>query len=151
MKKLLFLAAAFVFSFAVKAQTTPDSLARFNEETHDFGKVKQNVPAVFYFEIKNISDKPITVESATASCGCTVPEKPEAPIEPGATAKMKVQYNAAAVAPFTKDVYVKLSGTDQMKTLHITGEVLTPEAYEIYMKEKANTPVKEVPKDKPKN
>jgi hypothetical protein len=150
MKKFLLLAAAFVLVSAAKSQVKPDDLAKFNEESHDFGKVKQNVPAVFYFEIKNISDKPITVESATASCGCTVPEKPEAPIEPGQTAKLKVQYNAAAVAPFTKDVYVKLSGTDQMKTLHITGEVLTAEAYEAYMKEKNNTlPAKTG--EKPKN
>lgn len=150
MKKLFLLAAAFVLVSAAKSQIKPDDIAKFNEETHDFGKVKQNVPAVVYFEIKNISDKPITVESATASCGCTVPEKPEAPIEPGKSAKLKVQYNAAAVAPFTKDVYVKLSGTDQMKTLHISGEVLTPEAYEAYMKEKANTPPAKTG-EKPKN
>ncbi len=58
---------------------------------------------------------------------------------PGATAKLKVQYNAAAVAPFTKDVYVKLAGVDQPKTLHITGEVLTAEAYDTYMKEKGKS------------
>lgn len=150
MKKLFLLAAAFALVSSAKSQVKPDDLAKFNEESHDFGKVKQNVPAVVFFEIKNISDKPITVESATASCGCTVPEKPEAPIEPGATAKLKVQYNAAAVAPFTKDVYVKLSGTDQMKTLHITGEVLTAEAYEAYMKEKNNTPPAKTG-EKPKN
>ncbi|MBI5856629.1 MAG: DUF1573 domain-containing protein [Sphingobacteriales bacterium] len=149
MKKIFLMAAAFVLVASAKAQVKPDDIAKFSEESHDFGKVKQNVPAVVYFEIKNISDKPITVESATASCGCTVPEKPEAPIEPGKTAKLKVQYNAAAVAPFTKDVYVKLSGTDQMKTLHITGEVLTPEAYEAYMKEKMNTPPAKT--EKPKN
>ena len=149
MKKILLLAAVFAFSLAVQAQSCADSIAKFSEETHDFGKVKQNVPAVVYFEIKNISNKPIVVESATASCGCTVPEKPNAPIESGKTAKMKVQYSAAAPGVFTKDVYVKLSGCDQNKTLHIKGEVLTPEAYDLYEKEKASmTPV---PKDKSKN
>ncbi len=158
MKKLLLLTTAFVFSLAVSAQTTtpaqpqtkPEDIAKFNEETHDFGKVKHNVPAVVYFEIKNISDKAIVVESATASCGCTVPEKPEQPIEPGKTAKLKVQYNAATVGPISKDVYVKLSGTDQQKTLHITGEVLSVEAYDQYEKEKANTPAPKTG-EKPKN
>ena len=152
MKKIFLLAAAFVGVFAVKAQNTakPEDLAKFNVETHNFGKIKQGTPVTFEFEIKNITDKPITVESATASCGCTVPAKPEAPIEPGATGKLKVEYNAAAAAPFTKDIYVKLSGTDQMKTLHITGEVLTAEAYEVYMKEKANTPPSKTG-EKPKN
>ncbi|MEK7225823.1 MAG: DUF1573 domain-containing protein [Bacteroidota bacterium] len=152
MKKLFLLTTAFVFSLAVTAQNTtkPEDIAKFNVETHDFGKVKQNVPAVCYFEIKNISDKPLVVESATASCGCTVPEKPEQPIEPGKTAKIKVQYNAATVGPISKDVYVKLSGTDQTKTLHITGEVLTPEAYDQYEKEKANMPAPKTG-EKPKN
>jgi len=149
MKKFFLLATAFVFTLAVSAQTKADDIAKFNVETYDFGKIKQGVPVTYYFEIKNISDKPIIVESASASCGCTVPEKPEEPIEPGKTGKIKVQYNAAAVAPFTKDVYVKLSGTSENKTLHITGEVLTVEAYEAYIKEKANTPVKTG--EKPKN
>jgi hypothetical protein len=83
------------------------------------------------------------VENATASCGCTVPEKPEKPIEPGSTGVIKVQYNAAATAPFTKDVYVKLAGIDQQKVLHINGEVLTTEAYEAWEKEQP----KEQPKD----
>ena len=51
------------------------------------------------------------------------------------------RYNAAAVAPFTKDVYIKFAGIEQTKTLQITGEVLSAEAYEIYVKEKgAKTP-----------
>ena len=57
----------------------------------------------------------------------TVPEKPEKPISPGATAKIKVQYNAAAVQPFNKDVYIKLAGIEQPKTLHISGEVIAAE------------------------
>jgi len=153
MKKLFLLTTAFAFTLAVSAQnpTKADDIAKFSVETYDFGKIKQGVPVTYNFEIKNISDKPIIVESATASCGCTVPEKPEEPIEPGKTAKIKVQYNAAAVAPFTKDIHVKLSGTTEQKTLHITGEVLTVEAYEAYLKEKANTPAKQTDKEKPKN
>ncbi len=58
---------------------------------------------------------------------------------PGETAKLKVHYNSAAAAPFTKDVYIKLAGVDQPKTVQITGEVLTPEAYEVYAKEKAKS------------
>ncbi len=156
MKKILLLAAAFVFTLAVSAQNTakPDDIAKFNEETHDFGKIKFNVPVVFYFEIKNITDKAIVVESATGSCGCTVPEKPELPIEPGKTAKMKVQYAANALGVQQKDVNVKLSGTDQIKVLHITANVVSAEEYEQAEKEKANTPVtktKADTKEKPKN
>ena len=136
MKKILFLATAFLFTVAVSAQTKPEELIKVNTETHDFGKVKQNVPVSYYFEIKNISDKPVVVETTYASCGCTTPEKIVEPIQPGATVKLKVDYNSAAVGPINKDVFIKLAGIDQAKSVKITGEVLTPEAYELYIKGK---------------
>lgn len=136
MKKILFLATAFLFTVAVSAQTKPEELIKVNTETHDFGKVKQNVPVSYYFEIKNISDKPVVVENTWASCGCTTPEKIVEPIQPGATVKLKVDYNSAAVGPINKDVFIKLAGIDQAKSVKITGEVLTAEAYEAYLKGK---------------
>lgn len=136
MKKILLLATAFVFTLAVWAQPKADDLVKFNVEKHDFGKIKQGVPVSYSFEIKNISNKPIVVEHSYASCGCTTPEKIVDPIMPGATAKLKVEYNAAAVAVFHKDVFIKLAGVDQPKTVQIAGEVLTTEAYEAYSKDK---------------
>ena len=99
-------------------------LLKMNTEKHDFGKIQQGKPVTYYFEITNISDQPIVVENATASCGCTVPEKPEKPIPPGKTDKLKVVYNAAAVGPINKDVYIKIAGIEQTKIIHITGEVV---------------------------
>lgn len=136
MKKIILSVFAFVFAFAVTAQTKVDEVIKVNTETHDFGKVKQGVPPVYYFEIKNISDKPVVVENTSASCGCTTPEKITEPIAPGATAKLKVQYSAAAQGQFTKDVYIKLAGVDEQKTVHIKGEVLTAEAYDTWVKTK---------------
>lgn len=124
MKKVLLLAAAFVFTLGVMAQSSPDEVVKMNTESHNFGKIKQGVPVSFVFEIKNISNKPIVVENTSASCGCTTPEKPEGPIMPGETGKIKVQYNAAAVSTFSKDVYIKLAGIDQQKIVKITGEVV---------------------------
>lgn len=136
MKKILLLATAFMFTLGAMAQPKPDDVIKVNAETHDFGKIKQGEPVTFVFEIKNISDKPVVVESTSASCGCTTPEKPTEPILPGTSGKVKVVYNAAAVAPFTKDVYIKLAGIDAQKVVHITGEVLSAEAYEEYKKNK---------------
>lgn len=135
MKKLLLLSTAFMFSIAVMAQPKAEDIVKFNSEKHDFGKLKAGVPVTYSFEIKNISDKPVVVENSWASCGCTTPEKIVDPIMPGATAMLKVQYNAAAAATFTKDVYVQFAGVGQPKTIQITGEVLTPEAYELWVKE----------------
>jgi len=129
MKKLLFASLMLVFSVCTFAQTKVDALVKMNTERHDFGKIKQGEPVTYAFEIKNISNKPLVVENSWASCRCTTPEKITEPIQPGASAKLKVQYNAAAVAPFTKDVNIKFAGVDEVKIVKIVGEVLSAEAY----------------------
>ena len=136
MKKIFLLASAFVFTLGVMAQPKPDEVIKMNTEKHDFGKIKAGTPVTYAFEIKNISDKPIVVENSWASCGCTTPEKIVDPIMPGKTALLKVQYNAAAVSTFTKDVHIKFAGIELDKTVQITGEVLSAEAYEEYLKTK---------------
>jgi hypothetical protein len=106
---------------------SPDDVMKVNTNEHNFGKIKQGVPVTYYFELKNISDKPLVVENTWATCGCTTPEKIVDPILPGASAKLKVQFNAAAVGPINKDVHIKLAGIAQDKTVKLTGEVLPPE------------------------
>ena len=133
MKKLLFIAAAFVTGFGAMAQQKADAVVKVNTEKYSFGKIQQGVPVTYEFEITNISDKAIVVENATAGCGCTTPEVPKAPIAPNTTAKLKVAYNAATVAPFDKEVIVKFAGIDEPKILRITGQVLDETAWKAYV------------------
>jgi hypothetical protein len=49
--------------------------------------------------------------------------------------KIKVDYNAAAVAPFIRCICEKV-GIETPKTVQISGEVLTAEAYDAFQKEK---------------
>lgn len=145
MKKMFLFASAFVFSVAAMAQQKVDDVIKMNTETHSFGKIKQGIPVTYYFEITNTSNKPVVVENASASCGCTVPEKPAQPIMPGKTDKIKVVFNAGAVGPINKDIYIKLADVPDQKIVHITGEVLTAEAYDNLPKDQ----VKEVKDSKP--
>jgi hypothetical protein len=131
MKKLLFIAALLVGGLAVNAQEQKaDDLIKVNTEKYNFGKIKQGVPVTTYFEITNISDKPVVIENAWASCGCTTPEVPKEPIAPKATVKMKVGYNAAALNHFDKPVSIKLAGISEPKVVTITGDVLDAAAYD---------------------
>ena len=136
MKRFLFATAALVINLSVLAQPKPDEVAKFNVEKHDFGKIKVGVPVNYSFEITNTSTSPLVVENSWASCGCTTPEKIEAQIMPGTTVKLKVAYNAAVVGPINKDVFVQFAGVSGPKTVQITGEVLSAEAYEVYIKKK---------------
>ena len=133
MKKLLFLAAAFVAGFTVMAQK-PDEIIKISADTYNFGKIKQGVPVTTYFTVTNISDKPVVLENVVPSCGCTTPEWSKEPVAPNGTTKIKVGYNAANPMPFTKDITIRLAGVQESKIIHITGEVLTADAYDAYVK-----------------
>jgi hypothetical protein len=109
-------------------QGSADNVIKVNTTKYDFGKIKQGTPVTYAFDIKNITEKPVVVENTYASCGCTTPEKIVEPIAPGATAKLKVQYNAANPGTFTKQVHIKLAGVAQEKIVEITGEVVPAEA-----------------------
>jgi hypothetical protein len=138
MKKILLIASAFIVGFSANAQQKADDVIKVKTEKFDFGKIKQSVPVTTYFEITNTSDKPIVIESATASCGCTTPEYAKEPIAPNATTKIKVGYNAAASGVFTKPVTIKLAGIQETKVVTITGEVLDAAAYDTYVKENSS-------------
>lgn len=87
----------------------------FTESTHDFGTVKQKVPAVYEFEFTNTGNVPLLVQDVTASCGCTTPEWPKAPVLPGKAGKIKVSYNAESAGPFNKSVFIKSNASNVEK------------------------------------
>jgi hypothetical protein len=136
MKKLLFIAATFIISSAAFSQTKAEDFVKFPGLVHDFGKIKQGVPVTYDFQFTNIANKPVVVESASASCGCTTPKWPQTPVMAGKKELINVGYNAASVGTFSKTITVKLAGVDSPLILTINGEVLTAEAYDSYVKEK---------------
>jgi hypothetical protein len=145
MKSFVLAFAALLMSAGIFAQTAPaatvkkaDSYVKFKDVTHDFGKIKQNSPVTYNFVFTNVTDKPVVIESATASCGCTTPVKPEAPVAKGKEDKITAGFNAAAAGPFNKTIYIKVAGVDQPMELKITGEVLNAEEYAKFEKEKGN-------------
>jgi len=142
MKKLFLSLAAIVATAAVFAQepaatTKPTDLVTFKETVHDFGKIKLGVPVTYDFAFKNISRQPVVIESATASCGCTTPAKPEKPIAKGKSDVIKAGFNAATPNTFEKTIFVKVAGAAQPLELKIKGEVLNADAYAKYEAEKS--------------
>jgi hypothetical protein len=104
------------------ALTRPPDVVQLKENAHNFGKIPQGRPATYTFEIVNTGGSPLKLDNVQASCGCTTPEWSRDPIAAGATAQIRVGYNAYSEGSFTKTVTI-IYNTNQTKTLTISGEV----------------------------
>lgn len=85
----------------------------------DFGNVKVNSANKYYFVFQNTGKKPLIIESVKASCGCTTPQKPEHPIQPGKKDSILVEFSpyAGTSGQIEKTVTVKsntFSGVHQL-------------------------------------
>ena len=66
----------------------------FKETEHDFGTLKDGEVVKHTFTFTNTGKSPLVIESASSTCGCTVPEVPKEPIAPGAEGKIEVQFDS---------------------------------------------------------
>lgn len=137
MKKLMLALSVMFISVSLSAQSGEASeLVKFKETSYDFGKIKQGIPVNHEFEFTNVSSRPVVIENAMASCGCTTPAWPQAPVAKGKSDIIKAGFNAAAPGAFNKQITVKVAGVDQPLTLTIKGEVLSADAYSKFQKDK---------------
>lgn len=71
----------------------PKTIISFNEMSYDFGTIKQNTTNNLHvFKFQNKGSKPLVIENAKGSCGCTVPDYPKEPIMPNQWGEIKVDY-----------------------------------------------------------
>ena len=125
MKKILLYVLSFVVIASVNAQTessVPVDVLLVKQTEFDFGKIPQGKPVYTTFEIVNQGSTPLKLDNVSASCGCTTPEWSRDEIAPGATAVIKVGYNAAAEGAFEKPITITYNGS-QTKVLKIKGQV----------------------------
>ncbi len=111
---------------AAKAQAmaTPTSVQMI-DSAYNFGKVTEGEVVEYSYRFKNTGANPLIVTSATASCGCTVPEKPEQPVMPGETGFIKVKFNSEKrVGTAHKTITVMSNAEPAFPELQLTGEVL---------------------------
>ena len=120
MKNFIVLAAFLFAGIAVQGQAKIE----FKEETVDYGDVEYGGDGMRTFEFTNTGDEPLVIEKATATCGCTVPEKPEEPIAPGETGELKVKYNTRKVGYIRKTIAVYSNAEGSPHAVKIKGKVL---------------------------
>ena len=110
MKTIISSLILLVFStIAMQAQNNnPNApVFKFVEETHNFGDIKEGADATFDFVFTNEGKEPLIIQDCKASCGCTTPDWPKAPVLPGQRSKITVKYDTKGRSgSFNKSVFI---------------------------------------------
>lgn len=110
-----------------EALSGPKTSIEFLETEHHFGNVFYPSENMYTFKFKNTGDAPLTIISATASCGCTVPNKPEEPILPGEIGELDVIFRpkqSQAGSLVTKKITVVANTSPKETYINIEADVL---------------------------
>jgi hypothetical protein len=94
------------------------------DSVHNFGTIVQGEKVEFNYSFKNTGTNPLVIFNATATCGCTVPEKPEKPILPGETGFLKVVFNSSGKRGHNeKEITVNSNASPAFPILKLVGEI----------------------------
>lgn len=128
MRFLKYMLASVVMTAALTVSAAKPTLD-IEPKVHNFGVINENGGSVTAeFTLTNTGDKPIIIKDAKASCGCTRPSYPKAPIRPGETTTLKVAYSPAGrPGEFDKTITIRSNAKNSKVTVRITGTVIPEE------------------------
>ncbi|MEY4171691.1 MAG: hypothetical protein RL485_60 [Bacteroidota bacterium] len=111
---------------AVQSADLPE--LSFANESHDFGTINEGQVVETEFKFTNTGKAPLIISSAQGSCGCTVPEYPNAPVAPGEEGIIRVSFNSEGKPnQQSKTVTLTTNAVPSTKVLTITANV-TPKS-----------------------
>jgi hypothetical protein len=97
----------------------------FAEQEVNLGKMTEGDTLRHQFKFTNTGKGPLTISSAVASCGCTVPSYPKEPVAPGQGGTIDVLFNSKNKTGMnTKTITVYANTRPDMNTLTFKVEVL---------------------------
>jgi uncharacterized protein YceK len=110
---------------AIVNDSTNWTTVQWLDSSQNFGKVTDGEKVVITFHFKNTGSKPLVIANVQASCGCTVPSKPDEPIAPGQEGKITAEFNSAGrVGKASKYLNVTCNTKENVTNLLFEGEVL---------------------------
>lgn len=134
----LFLIASFAIIFAnrpvrykVKTReermdlSIPVTSVEWIDSTKNFEKVLEGTLVNVEFRFRNTGGKMLVISDVAASCGCTIPEKPEKPISPGEVGIIKARFDSKnRVGTNHKVLTVYVNTEERAKDLSFDVEVI---------------------------
>ena len=89
---------------------------KFDKSEYNFGTFSEDSPVQkCTFTFTNVGDKPLVINQAAASCGCTIPTYTKNPVKPGEKGTVEVTYNGKT--KFT----IRTNGVPEITRLYIEG------------------------------
>ena len=106
---------------AMKETTTVQVI----DSSYNFGSVSNGEKVEYSYRFKNVGTKPLVVVESHASCGCTIPQKPEKPIMPGEIGFIKIIFDSKGrVGNAYKTITVASNAKPEFPQLILTGDVV---------------------------
>lgn len=137
MKKTLMIAVLSLMTFGFATQVMgQNAMAPTSASKADYAEIKFDTLKIDLgtfsekeaerhctFNFTNVGGKPLIINQAFASCGCTVPTFTKEPVKPGETGKIEVTYNGKGKFPghFSKVVTVRSNARTELVRLFIEG------------------------------
>ncbi|MEO1437083.1 MAG: DUF1573 domain-containing protein [Bacteroidota bacterium] len=107
-----------------KAPAPRGSKINFSGKTHQYGTIQQGDKVDHTFTFTNTGDRPLNIQNAYASCGCTQPSFPFLPINPGKSGEIQVTFDSKGKSGFQKSkITIETDGTPKTVYLYLEGNV----------------------------
>tara|TARA_B110000238_G_C15908866_1_gene345354 strand:+ start:53 stop:523 length:471 start_codon:yes stop_codon:yes gene_type:complete len=100
----------------------------FDKQVYDFGTVKEGDFVETVFKVTNSGKTDLVITNATATCGCTVPVWPKAPIKPGETGDVKVKFNTSGKPNRQQKTVTLTTNTEAGREMLTIKGMVTPKA-----------------------
>jgi len=121
MKKILFISLMLIAGITT---TFAQAQIKFDKTEYDFGTFSEDAPVQkCVFTFTNVGDKPLVINQAAASCGCTIPTYTKTPIKPGEEGTVEVTYNGKTKfsGHFKKAITIRTNGVPEITRIYVEG------------------------------
>jgi Protein of unknown function (DUF1573) len=79
---------------AAGTPVNPVTTIQWVDSVKNIGKVSEGEKVEIAFKFINTGSHPLVINNVVASCGCTIAEKPEAPVAPGKEGYIKASFDS---------------------------------------------------------
>jgi len=99
----------------------------FEKENHEFGEIQQGEKVSYAFKFKNTGKAPLVISSASATCGCTVPEYTRTPVQPDEEGFISVTFDSGGKSGMASNTITLIANTTpNTKVLTISADIQAP-------------------------